>query len=423
MPDITFLMGQDPAGASNQFYSLAKQYFTAAGGTVVDAPSAKGQTLEGVFAKLTSLGTAQTTINIVCHATGYASMEFGLTSASTDAWVDADDLQNALNAKVPAAPGSAIISSKTRVVIYGCDVGRSSRFLTMLSGLFGDPGEILAPKRIAVFMLSGDPAKPVKYRLAQTWSVAQKSPLVVAGTAAPAGGWDAFRKTFVTNASFKFGRAVAGTGDPLGDSVLTSMLTDAAKTATTATAATFFLQEEIDIFADKGQTAAQAAATISPISNGDPITSFAPTVGAIDDTTVLTTVTSADTYPTTPAKTAFTITVAILAQIMDHEPLIAQGPDYASYTSGKARAPSPGPKAASAGDGGDGGGAVADGGDPMQAATQALLDGGASQADIDALDADAPTGDGTADIDTDAPQVALDDGDTGSGSPETLESA
>jgi hypothetical protein len=324
---------------------------------------------------------------------------------------------------VPAAPAPGIISDKTRVVIYGCDVGRSARFLTMLSGLFGDPGEILAPKRIAVFMLTGDAAKPVKYRLAQTWSVAQKSPLVAAGTAVPAGGWDAFRKTFVTNASFKFGRAVASTGDPLGDSVLTAMLTDAAKTATTATAATFFSQERIDIFADTGQTAAQAAATISPISNGDPITSPAATVAAIDDTTVLTTVTSADTYPTTPAKTAFTITIAILAQIMDHEPVIAQGADYASYTSSKARAPSPGPKAASTDGDGDGGGAVATADDPMQAATQALLDGGASQDDIDALSANAPTGDGTADIDTDAPQVALDDGDTGSGSPETLESA
>lgn len=422
MPDITFLMGQDPQGTTNEFYSLAKQYFQAAGSTVIDAPSAKGQTLEGVFTKLTSIGTAQTTINLVCHATGFASMEFALTSTSGDAWVDADDLQNALKAKVPASPAPTIITDKTRVVIYGCDIGRSSRFLTMLSGLFGNPGEILAPKRIAVFMLTGDPTKPVKYRLAQTWSVAQKSPLVAAGTSAPAGGWDAFRKTFVTNASFKFGRAVAGTGDPLGDSVLTSMLTDAAKAATTATAATFFLQERIDIFADTGQTAAQAAATVSPISNGDPITSPAATVSAIDDTTVLTTVTSADTYPTTPAKTAFTITIAILAQIQEHEPQIAQGPDYASYTSSKARAPSPGPKAASTGEDG-GGGAVADADDPMQAATQALLDGGASQADIDALAANDPTGDGTADIDTDAPQVALDDGDTGSGSPETLESA
>ena len=36
---------------TNQFYTLAKQYFVAAGSTVVDAP-ANGQTLEGVFNEL-----------------------------------------------------------------------------------------------------------------------------------------------------------------------------------------------------------------------------------------------------------------------------------------------------------------------------------------------------------------------------------
>jgi len=41
MADLTFLMNADPAGSTNKFYTRAKQYLTAAGSTIVDAP-AKG---------------------------------------------------------------------------------------------------------------------------------------------------------------------------------------------------------------------------------------------------------------------------------------------------------------------------------------------------------------------------------------------
>ena len=59
-------MNADPAGSSNQFYSLAKRYFVAAGSTVVEAP-AKGQTIEGIFNDLKARKTAQGTVNIVSH--------------------------------------------------------------------------------------------------------------------------------------------------------------------------------------------------------------------------------------------------------------------------------------------------------------------------------------------------------------------
>ena len=68
-----------------------------------------------------------------------------------------------------------MITDKTRIVIYGCDVGRSLRFLTMLSGLFGNPGEVLAPRRLSIFRLDGS---TVKYRQAQTWSLVRKAPLI-----------------------------------------------------------------------------------------------------------------------------------------------------------------------------------------------------------------------------------------------------
>ena len=35
MADLTYLMNADAAGTTNQFYTLAKQYFVAAGSTVM----------------------------------------------------------------------------------------------------------------------------------------------------------------------------------------------------------------------------------------------------------------------------------------------------------------------------------------------------------------------------------------------------
>jgi len=413
--EITFLMGQDDPASGNPFYSLAKKYFQKPGSTVIDAP-ATGQTLEGVFNSLRALTTIQTTINLVSHASAFGAMNGAITQAmqaSGRRYMTADDMQDALANKSLTAPGPAIISSKTRVVIYGCDVGRSSRFLTMLSGLFGNPGEVLGPRRMAVFVPQGT---IVKYRQAQTWTLTRKAPLVAGSTGAPAGGWPDFQSKFVADASFKFGRFVTNTGDPLANDHLTAILTTAASQATTAFGPTFFLEEGLDILPAAGQTAEQAAQSIPTGTNGDPVTSLPASVGQIDDTTVVTTVGPADTYPTTPAKTAYRITVVILGQIIDKDVVIAEGTDYRCFCSSKGLAPSPGPKAASANDG-DG----SDGGDPLQTATQLLLAGGVSQADIDDFLASTPTGDATEDIDTDAPTVVPIEGDTGSGFPPQLE--
>lgn len=149
MGDLTFLMNSDPSGASNQFYSLAKQYFVAAGATVIDAP-AGGQTLEGVFTRLKTETKEQKTINLVSHANGFAAMECPVTVPAQQhgrRTITADDLQDVLAAKSLAPPGPAVITANTRIVIYGCDVGRSLRFMTMLSGLFGDPGAAPRPAR------------------------------------------------------------------------------------------------------------------------------------------------------------------------------------------------------------------------------------------------------------------------------------
>ena len=187
MPELTFLMNEDPSGDPNHFYQLAKKHFQAAGSTVIDAPSG-GQTIEGVFAKLIELKKEQTTINLVSHASGFAAMECALTNAEKANGVDymtEEDLETALAGKTLAPPGPTIITDKTRIVIYGCDIGRSEGFLIKLCTLFGKPKELLAPKRMGVFLVDGT---TVKYRQAHTWSLVRKAPLVAAGGSAPAVG-------------------------------------------------------------------------------------------------------------------------------------------------------------------------------------------------------------------------------------------
>jgi hypothetical protein len=394
MADLTFLMNSDPAGSSNQFYTLAKQYFVAAGSTVIDAPPGKGQTLEGVFKKLKSLSAPQGTINLVSHASGFASMECPVTDASQTAGrrtMTADDLQDALSAKSLVPPGPGVITDKTRIVIYGCDVGRSSRFLTMLSGLFGDPGEVLAPRRLSLFILAGT---TVKYRQAQTWSLARNAPLIPAGASVPTGGWPAYRAAFVKDASDKFARAALATGDILGVEGLTTILTTAASKATTAMAPTFFFDEGIDIFTTGSQTAAQAAASVKPITNGDPVVAAAQSLSQVDDTTQVTTISGTDAYPANAAKTAYAITVVILAQVIDQDVAIAEGTGYRRVTTSKGLAPSPGPKSTGGGAGSGGSGAGASN-DALQSVIDQLLADGVAQADIDALLAAVPKGDAT----------------------------
>ena len=112
---------------------------------MVDAPT-KGQTIEGIFNDLKARKTAQGTINIVSHAVGFGAIEGPITLADRAAgrtMTIADDMQDALANKTLAPPGPGIITDKTRIVLYGCDVGRSVNYLKLLSGLFGNPGELL----------------------------------------------------------------------------------------------------------------------------------------------------------------------------------------------------------------------------------------------------------------------------------------
>jgi hypothetical protein len=273
----------------------------------------------------------------------------------------------------------------------------------MLSGLFGDPGEVLAPRRLGVFKLDGT---TVKYRQAQTWTLVRKPPLVIGSAAAPAGDWPNYRTKFVTDAHFKFGR-VAIPDEPVGTDRLKDMLTTAAANATKTFGPTFFFEEGIDIFPHGSQSAAEAAESLAPRPNGDPVTALAKTALDLDDTTVVTTISGTDAYAANAAQTQFAITVAILAQVIEQDVVIAEGPGYRSVTASKGVAPSPGPNPVGTG----GGASTGASNNQVQTLVEQLLADGASQAEVDELIAEIPQGDATEGLALDSPDDTSDSGE------------
>jgi len=411
MGELTFLLNADPPDDPNRFYSLAQRFFTDAGATLIAAPPG-GQTLEGVFTTLTDLKVARGTINLVSHANGFAAMECPLTLADQIAGrrtTTVDDLRLARDNKTLTPPGPGIITSKTRIVIYGCDVGRSEEFLKLLSGLFGLPDEVLAPRRLSLFISDGS---TVRYRQAQTWSLVRKPPLIIAGASAPPRGWPNYRAKFVTDARDKFGR-IATLEGPIDPSVdrLKKMLTDAAQNATTVFGRSFFMEEGVDIFPHGSQTVEEAAAGVKPRSNGDVVKAMPKTALELDDSTVVTTVSSADTYAANPAKTKFQITVAILAQVIDQPVLIAEGPNYHRVTSSPGIAPAADPASTGGGGGGGSTGGAGASSRQIQSLVDHLLADGATQEEVDALAAAIPQGDATEGLVMDAPDDTTDTGE------------
>ena len=65
---------------------------------------------------------------------------------------------------------------------------------------------------------------------------------------------------------------------------------------------------------------------MKPLSNGDPVKAAAQSAAQVDDTTVVTTISGADAYPANAAKTKYSITIVLLAQVIDEDVLIAEGP-------------------------------------------------------------------------------------------------
>ena len=110
-------------------------------------------------------------------------------------------MQKAIANKTLAPPAATVVADTTRVVLHGADVGRSTTFLMRLASLFGNPGELLAPRRLSVFMSGGSGAL---YRQAQDLDPRQRRAADPGrGADEPSGGWPAFRTQFVSDLALR----------------------------------------------------------------------------------------------------------------------------------------------------------------------------------------------------------------------------
>jgi hypothetical protein len=280
MTQLTFLMGTD-GSSTNAFYSLAAQFFAPRADNKTIAPTAaQGYlTLEDVFATLTAAKAAPSVINIVSHAMGFGFMSFPMTRARRDANHEDSTGLDELTASDAPVLNVKGITGRAQVVIYGCDIGRSSRFVYRLAQLFGCPLQIFAPRRVACFQSQSG---SVVYRLAQTWTVPATALGHIPKDNADS-DWPAFHARFVVQVDASFGPMAATAGGAAGRKQLEDLITAKATNQTyDQSTASFFFTESV--------SASVGTVTVSnPLVNGDPPPPiYPPSAIAVDDTWVVT---------------------------------------------------------------------------------------------------------------------------------------
>jgi hypothetical protein len=146
--DYVFIMGADPKGTGNPFYTLAARYFRA------HLPAAK--MVEDQRSLTDLLNWIATNVNapigdlyIVSHGNEDGTLAFGLDAADKDAHLSVVELRKALH---PSGGGASalgsvagVVDSQTRIHIKGCDIGRTQEMVELIDEAFGGAGTVTAP--------------------------------------------------------------------------------------------------------------------------------------------------------------------------------------------------------------------------------------------------------------------------------------
>lgn len=152
--DFVFIMGQDPAGGGNPFYTMALRYYRShlPGATFVANVRSLAELLTYVRTNVTApIGN----LYIVSHANEDGTLSFGLNAADADGHLNVQELRGAVmpaaGASSSLANVSAQIDSQTRVRIKGCDLGRTQEMIELIDQAFGGAGTVTAPSHEQVY--------------------------------------------------------------------------------------------------------------------------------------------------------------------------------------------------------------------------------------------------------------------------------
>jgi hypothetical protein len=346
--EIVFLAGTDPEGADpasggDAFYANAKQFFTDQDASIPVIEPASGSTalsLERVLAELATRAAAAPpepvdVIDIVSRATGMGAMDLTLFAADEAAGYPTrrNRLFNALldaragkdGALQP--PASGVIAPTTRVVLYGCGVGRDTELLGALGELFGFPASVSAPIRTAVFPVRDG---AVQHRLARTWTVLWGA-TSIAGTVDA--NWSTARSTFTQKAGGRF----------------TTGATTSADIAAAVADATLDPTKDAFFFPDRFWVRKSAMSGILPLSS--------PVITSSDDdddTTVPITITAddmSDGHADLSDPNSAVMNLAVLASVIDRPVSLDDTTQYRTQAFGAQAVPAVGPEPSPTDDG------------------------------------------------------------------------
>ncbi|GAA4369808.1 hypothetical protein [Agromyces bauzanensis] len=145
-----FIMGADPPGSKNPFFTHAETFYQARYGSVANAHIVSVTTLEAVLSTVTADGNPIDLLLIVSHGhpDGRLMFDLGVTpdapphtrlpmSKTNGTPTQYDTTKDAAEqGKLTTVPAE-VIDDQTKIVIKGCNIGRSTRMVGVLKDVFG----------------------------------------------------------------------------------------------------------------------------------------------------------------------------------------------------------------------------------------------------------------------------------------------
>jgi hypothetical protein len=152
--DYIFIMGTDRRGSKNKFYTAAIKYFstTAPGATMVK----DRRSLAAVFEYLRDeVKDPIGNLYLVSHASQDGVLSFPLSDGDTDRKLTYPELRDAIKSHPELFKLSGQVDAGTTILIKGCNIGRSQRFIDVLDEAFGGLDTVIAPTHKQEYEWSG----------------------------------------------------------------------------------------------------------------------------------------------------------------------------------------------------------------------------------------------------------------------------
>ena len=152
-----FIMGADPPGAKNPFYRHAKEYYDGLYGSAANSHVLTVSTLQQVMSTVTADGNPVGLLIVVSHGhpDGRLMFDLGVTpdappnttlpkTAGGGTPTQFDTTRAAVDQGKLSTPAEAVIDAQTKIVIKGCNIGRSPKMVAVLKEAFGGRAGITA---------------------------------------------------------------------------------------------------------------------------------------------------------------------------------------------------------------------------------------------------------------------------------------